>query len=194
MHGKHASYHSKLVDPTAYLILRLARGIESDHLLAHHGDGLQIHLCTKILLEFFKLVQYGDGYPNSPQSLCTNTNLIAPSVNLGHLEEDAICNHTLQSLITHLNLYDHQADGFVILFKLASTTPETYADCLVVDHCFDPLKDYDCHGSAKRELTGVRVPAQRKVGICFKGIFKEWLRYESVAGNVFLLQYSWLGK
>ena len=155
----------KLVHPTAHLILRLARDVESDHLLAHHGDGLQTRLRTKVLLEFFKtnleLVQgkndhpapvqrWGghptpaqgkSGLPNRLQSFCADTSLIAHCINLGHVEEDVIHNHILQSLITHPNLYDHQADGLIILFKLAGTTLERYADPSVVDRCFNLLKD-----------------------------------------------------
>ena len=131
MPGKHTSYHFKLVHPTTHLILRLARDIESDHILAPHGDGLQTRLCTRISLEFFvtnlTLVQGKSGHPNRLQSFCADgTNLIAHRINLGHVEEDAIRYCTPQSLITHPNPYDHQVDGLTVLFGLAGITFEIY--------------------------------------------------------------------
>ena len=153
----------KLIHPTAHLILRLARDGESDHLLAPHVDGLQTRLSTKILLEFFRtnltLARGGGPYPNASQNFCTYANLIAHCVNLGHLEEDAIRNHILQSLITHPNLYDHQVDGLIILFKLAGPTFDRYADPSVVDRCFNILKDYDFCSPEKREVIEVRASA-----------------------------------
>ena len=154
----------KLVHPTAHLILRLARDVESDHLLAPHVDGLQARLRTRILLLFFgnnlTLIQGEDDDPNDPKDFCAATNLIAHCVNLGHMEEDAIRDHILQSLITHPNLYNHQADGLIILFKLAGSAFEKYADPSVVNRCFKLLKDYDCRDSTKMELIEVRIPVQ----------------------------------
>jgi len=154
-----------LVHPTAHLILRLARDLESDNLLASHGEGFRTYLSAKILPEFFRdnltLVR-GDvrpGYPNRTQSFRTNTNLIAHCINHGHVDEDAIRNHIIQSLIAHPTLYGHQADALIVLFKLAGATFGAYADPSVVDRCFDLLRDYDFHDPAKRELMEVRVLA-----------------------------------
>jgi len=160
--GRSTRGASPLVHPAAHLILRLARDVESDHLLAPHGEGFRTRLSAKILLEFFRtnltLVR-GDSYPNHSQSFRTNTNLIAHCINLGHVEEDAIRNHIIQSLTAHPTLYDHQADALIILFKLAGATFETYADPSVVDRCFDLLKDHDFRDPAKKELMEVRVSA-----------------------------------
>lgn len=152
-----------LVHPIAHLILRLARDIESDHLLAPHDEGFRSRLSARVLMEFFKnnltLVR-GDGYPNRTRSFRTNTNLIAHCINLGHVEEDAIRNHIIQSLIAHPTLYAHQVDALIVLFKLAGATFEAYTDPSVVDRCFDLLKDYNYLDPAKKELMEVCVPAQ----------------------------------
>ena len=139
MPGEHTGYRFKLVDPAVHLILRFTHHIESDHILALCGDGLQTCLCTRILLEFYRIdltfVRGKSGHPSGPQSSCADTNPIAHCVNLARVEEGATSNPILQSLITHPNLYDHQADGLIVLFELAGTTFETYAGRWVVGHC-----------------------------------------------------------
>ena len=79
-----------------------------------------------------------------------NTNLIAHWVNLGYVEEAAICNHILQSLISHPKLYDHQADALVILFKLAGATFAACTDPSVVDRCFELLQNHEFHNPYNR--------------------------------------------
>ena len=140
----------KLAHPTAPLVLRLARDVESDHLL-------QARLCTNILLEFFRtnltLVQGGNDCSNSTtRRISVWTQTPSHTVNFGHVEEDAIPNQVLRSLITHPNLYGHRADGLIILFELAGITFKKSADPQVVDRCFKLPNDYDCRDSAKREL------------------------------------------
>jgi len=76
------------------------------------------------------------------------------------VEEDAIRNHIIQSLIAHPTLYDHQADALIILFKLAGATFEAYVDPSVVDRCFNLLKDHNYRDPTKKELMEVRVPVQ----------------------------------
>ena len=133
----------KLIHSTAHLIVRFASDAESDdHLLAPHASGLQSRLSTRTLKEFFSSnlrISRGDGTVNE---FYATTNLIAHWVNLGYVEEAAIRNHILQSLISHPNLSDHQADALIILFKLAGATFEAYVDPLIVDRCFELLKDH----------------------------------------------------
>ena len=135
----------KLIHSGAHLILRFANDIESDHILAPHTTGLQSHLCAGSLQEFFD-ANMGAAESNSNSSIGNDffaeANLIAHWTNLGYVEETAIRNHILQSLTSHQNLYDHQADALVILFKIAGATFEAYADPSVVDRCLELLKHH----------------------------------------------------
>jgi len=176
---------AKLIHSTGHLIVRLASDVESDHLLAPHTSGLQSLLSTRTLAEFFKNnLRIVGGSGGDPSVFCADANLVARWANLGYVEEAAIRNHILQSLISHPKLYDHQADALIILFKLAGATFEAYADPLVVHRCFELLKghsynppydanEYNCydpdsgtrresdnnnHLQAKRGLVEVRVP------------------------------------
>ena len=130
----------ELIHSTAHLILRFASDAESDPILAPHSSGLRSRLCTRFLQEFFsdnlEAVQSGrrPGY--------NVINFVAHWANLGYVEETAIRNHILQSLISHPTLHDHQAYALLILFKLAGATFEAYADPSVVDHCFELLKNH----------------------------------------------------
>ena len=85
-----------------------------------------------------------ENYPSSSidGSFFVEANLIAHWVNLGYVEEAAIRNHILQSLISDQKLYDHQADALIVLFKIAGATFEAYVDPSVVDRCFDLLKHH----------------------------------------------------
>ena len=107
-----------------------------------HNSGLQTRLCALTLREFFNnnlRICCGNG---NGDNICADANLIAHWANLGYVEEAVIRNHILQSLISHPKLYDHQADALIILFKLAGTTFEAYADPSVVDRCFELLKGH----------------------------------------------------
>ena len=85
--------------------------------------------------------QTGNG-GGAESEFCADVNLIAHWANLGFVEEAAIHNDILQSLISHPKMWDHQADALLILFKLAGATFETYADPSVVDRCFELLKGH----------------------------------------------------
>ena len=131
----------KLVHSTAHLILRLASDAESDHLLAPHSSGLQGRLSSRTLREFFANNLRVMRSENRPiEYFYAEANLVAHWANLGYVEEAAIRDHILQSLISHpKKLYDHQADALIILFKLAGATFEAYADTSVVDRCIELL-------------------------------------------------------
>jgi hypothetical protein len=156
----------ELIHTTAHLTVRFANDVESDRILALHNVGLQSRLCAGILQYFFRNnleivwdVDRGASDYNWDCSLeyfYTNTNLIARWANLGYVEEAAIRDRILQSLITYPKLYDHQADALIILFKLAGATFEAYADPSVVDRCFKLLKDHYSGNSVKRKLVQVR--------------------------------------
>ena len=138
---------NKLTHSTAHLIVRFAGDVESDSILGPYAIGLQNRLCTKILQEFFEnnigIVQDTElhGYTFQAQFIA-NANFIAHWANLGYIEESAIRNHILQSLISHPEkLYYHQADALIVLFKLAGATFKEYVDPSVIDRCFERLKD-----------------------------------------------------
>jgi len=132
---------AKLIHPTAHLILRLASDAESDHVLAPYSLGLQTRLGSRTLREFFadnlRAVRSEGG---SEGRLHAEVNFIAHLANLGYVEEAAIRDHILQSLISHPKLHDHQADALIILFKLAGATFGAIADPSVVDRCLELLK------------------------------------------------------
>ena len=153
----------KLIHSAAHLILRFARDAESDSALAPHTIGLQSRLCAKIRQGFFEHVmgivwdmEHNHGYPLN--QFLADSNFIAHWANLGYIEESAIRNHILQSLISHpTKLQDHQADALIILFKLAGATFEKYADPSVVDRCFELLKGHYVYNFVKNQLVQVRV-------------------------------------
>ena len=141
--------HNKLFLSTAHLTLRFARDVQSDRILAPHTPWLQGRLSAKSLQDFFsnnlEVVYEKEHYygSNAEAEFYADTNLIAHWANLGYAEEAAIHNDILQSLISHLKLYDHQADALLILFKLAGATFEAYADTSLVDRCFELLKGHN---------------------------------------------------
>ena len=136
--------HGQLIHQTAHLITRLASDRESDLLLSPHTPGLQNRLSARSLGEFFSnnLVVVRGECGSPLYNFYTDANLIAHWANLGYVEEAAIRNHVLQSLISHSKLYDHQADALIVLFKLAGATFGAYADPQVVDRCFELLKGH----------------------------------------------------
>jgi len=88
---------------SADLIFRFARDAESDHILAQHSSRLQSRLSTRALQEFIANnvgTVRGSGYPSTAY---VDSNLIAHWSNLGCVEEYAIRNHILQSLISYPN-------------------------------------------------------------------------------------------
>jgi len=137
--------HGELIYSIAHSILRFASDAESDPILAPHSLGLQSRLCARILSEFF---DYNLGaisntfYPGIFRIFYADANLIAHWANLGYVEEAAIRNHILQSLISHPKLYGHQVDALYILFTIAGATFGAYAEPAVVDRCFELLRGY----------------------------------------------------
>ena len=135
-------YSGRLIHLGAHLILRFASDAESDHVLAPHTSRLQSRLSKRALQDFFgnnMRAVWGHEYPDETYAI---TNPIAHWANLGYVEEYAIRNHILQSLISHPKLYNHQAYALIILFKLAGATFEAYVDPSVVDRCFELLKNH----------------------------------------------------
>ena len=137
---------NKLIHSNAHLIIRLAGDAESDSTLGPYAIGLQNHLRTKIQQEFFEsgigIIQSmaSPGY-TFPYRFVADVNFIAHWVNLGYVEESAIRNHILQSLITHpANLYHQQGLALIVLFSLAGATFEKYVNSSVIDRCFERLK------------------------------------------------------
>jgi len=162
--------NGKLIHPTVHLVLRFAGDAESDHFLGPHTSGLQNRLCEKSLQAFFNdnveiawcndnmdfawYNKHGSG-PQTTKELHAEANLVAHWANLGRVDEAAIRNHILQSLISHSKLHDHQADALIILFKLAGATFEAYADPSVVDRCFELIKGHYSPDSARGRLVQV---------------------------------------
>ena len=176
-----------LFHSTDLLVLRFMSDVESDCILAPHN--LRSRLCTRSLQKFFSdnlpaIKRLEDkrknrdanrsvSYSWDPHTdICVNANLIARWANLGCVEEAAIRIHILQSLISHQQLYDHQADALIILFKLAGATFEAYADPSVVDRCFELLKDHYSHHSVKGGLVQVSVSMYGRRPFGLRGIFR----------------------
>ena len=192
----------KLFHASAHLILRFAKGAESDDILAPHSSGLQDRLCARILREFSTDNLMISRYGRDATNFYADVNLIAHWANLGHVGEAAIRNHILQSLLAHPKLYTHQVYALIILFKLAGGTFEAYVDPSVVDRCFEHLKahsaayspayDY-CGGGEygeRRKAIQVGVPCvsngSRSTKAKSRAPFKRWLLYGSAVGKVSL--------
>ena len=140
--------------PTAHLIPRFVNDVESDPILAPHSAGLRSRFCTKILQNFFD-TDLGTVYANSgmpEKSFYMDVNAIAHCANLGYMEEDTIRNHILQSLISHDQLHHHQAHALANLFKIAGATFRAYVDPVVIDRCFELLKNHKDNHSVYKNL------------------------------------------
>ena len=155
----------KLIHPTAHLILRFVSDAESNGILSPQSVGLQSRLCDRTLRYFFEKNMVNvwsvarkcwDDYSHD---FLSHVNFIAHWANMGYVEEAAIRDHILQSLISHPILYHHQANALIILFKLAGATFAKYADPAVVDRCFELLNDFRHRNpeSTKNGLILVRV-------------------------------------
>jgi len=179
-------YCGQFIHLTAHLITRFASDTESNHLLAPRSSGLQSRLSMRTLREFFKNnLRFVAGYTDIVD-FYADANFIAHWANLGYVEEAAIHNHILQSLMSHPTLYDHQADALIILFKLAGATFEAYADPSVVDRCFELLKGHS-YGSPypsydqryinrvqpRKDLVQVSAPCTTKCGYRAKEVSQE---------------------
>ena len=152
--------YGKLIHPTAPLALRFASDAESDRILAPHNIALRSRLCARFLREFLegnvRNVRYDDSgsWEYGWELYYSDVNFVAHFVNLGYVEEAVICDHILQSLISHQKLYHHQANGLIILFKLAGATFEKYAAPSVVDRCFELL---EAHYNDRHSVHGLLV-------------------------------------
>jgi hypothetical protein len=148
--------------PTAHLILRFASDVESDPILAPYNAGLQRRLCSKILKDFFSgslgCVRGAEtgSWDDFSKGFRASTHLIARWANLGYVEEAAIRNHILQSLISHPNMNGYQVDALIILFRIAGATFEAHVDSSVIDRCFELLKDHCSRDLAKSESVSAR--------------------------------------
>ena len=170
---QHPKYNASPVHPTAHLCFRFIGDME-DHLISRSASEYHRQSCASSVAWYFEqnldLVKSGHGYLLGP--FLTNINFIARWANLGFVEEAAIRNHILQSLISHPRLYDHQADALIVLFKLAGATFGTYVNPSVVDRCFQHLMGhYGCH-SAKGKLIKVRAPRIMKGSIELRQIYR----------------------
>ena len=135
----------KLIHPTAHLILRFASDAESDRILSPQSVGLRSRLCARTLRDFFEKNMTLVQDCHSGVTFWADVNFVAHLANLGYVEEAAIHDHILQSLISHPKLRYHQASALIILFKLAGATFAKYVDPAVVDRCFDLLERYRHH-------------------------------------------------
>lgn len=145
-----------LIYPTSPLLLRFASDAESSRILASHSAGLRSRLCTRILQEFFDTdvkITYGSCDPGA--GYFVDANLIAHCANLGYIEEAAIRNHILQSLISHPCPKNHQADALIILFRIAGATFGEYADSSVIDSCLERLRGHEGRSNVHRMLINV---------------------------------------
>lgn len=149
-----------LIHPTTHLLVRFIGDVEADPKISRHVPGLRVQRCASALRSFvsetFSLKAWGGRGRSS--FFLTEVNLIARWANLGYVEEEAIRDHILQSLISHQGLYDHQADALFILFKLAGPTFEAYTDPSVFDHCFELLRSHCGSDQVKMELLQVCAP------------------------------------
>ena len=150
----------------ANLVLRFASDAESDYILAPHCVGLQSRLCARALRGFFEgnmtvLQEKEGGWDSGASSrFPIEVNFVAHLANLGYVEETAIHDHILQSLISHPKLHDYQADALITLFKVAGATFDEYGDPSVVDRCRKLLKDH--YPEKSKEVLQVRVPSRSK--------------------------------
>ena len=159
---------AQLIHPTLDLFFRFVGDMEDKIRSRCASDYHKAH-CTKAVASCFEqnlsLVKPGASWQKGQFFL--SMNLIARWANLGFVEEAVIRNHILQSLISHPNLHDHQADALIILFKLAGATFKTYVEPSVFDRSFQLLQGHYRHISAsseKRKLIEVRVPRLAKDG------------------------------
>ena len=174
MNMEDSSSWCKLIQPTAPLVTRFVSDAESNLTLARHSPGLQTRLCKRVLQEFFadnmrdasRSSKGSQSAPRSMRDFYPDTTLIAHWANLGCIEEHAIRNQILQSLISHPKLSDCLADALYILLKIAGATFEAYVETSVVDRCFELLKDHR-HGDPKKEKP-IRVSACSAKGITLR--------------------------
>ena len=190
------SSSGNLIHSTAHLILRFASDAETDHLLGPYHSGLRNRLCARSLKEFFTNNMRGTwgGTNESFYDLCTDANLIAHWANLGYVEETAIRNHILQSLISHPTLHDHQVHALIILFKLAGPMFEAYADPSVLDRCFELLKNHRLHDPGRGRIGSIWEQLERNKQVRALHVVKGGPRYKTIFQEVInLRERGWEG-
>ena len=169
-----------LVHPATRLFSRFVRDIEGSEALSGQVSGLR-QCCAETLAEFFEenlssvlwnrrvegegeagwgryslmAEEFSDELAKGRVEFLNKTNLIACWVNLGYVKRTVIRNHILQSLITDPKLQSHQADAFIILFKVAGATFGAHANPLVIDLCLGLLKNRYIPNSVKGRLVQV---------------------------------------
>ena len=141
------------------LILRFVNDVELDPVFAPYSTGLRSRFCARIVQEFFdgNAETMNTGNTWAPSRFYVDVDIIAHCINLGYIEEDMIRDYILQSLISRPKLHDHQADALVILFEIAGATFEAYVDPVVVDRCFQLLKDHDYYNKGYRRPKLIQV-------------------------------------
>jgi len=190
------SSSANLIHSTAHLILRFASDVESDHLLGPYNSRLRNRLCARSLQEFFinnlrGTRGWGTG---SFYDLCADANLIAHWVNLGYVEEATIRSHILQSLISHPKLHDHQAYTLIILLKLAGPSFQAYVDPLVIDRCFELLKNHRCYDTERGRTGPVWQDLEHNKQVCAPRVVKGGHRSETSFQEVInLRERGWEG-
>ena len=165
----------QIIHPAAHLVSRFANDTESDRIRSPRSAGPQSRPCARVLQGFFEgnmtAVRLKDGghsdsgtiFSKTSAAFITDANLVAHWVNLGFVEEVAIRNHVLQSLIYHSALYNHQAEALIVLFKVAGAAFEAYAEPGVVDRCFELLKNHCYRSSGKTRLRQASAFSVQKV-------------------------------
>jgi len=183
-----------LIHLTAPLILRFARDAESDHILAPYSFELQSRLCAASLREFFSWNLRDARGAGWSYDQYADVNFVAHWANLGYVEESAIRNHILQSLISHPKLHDHQVFMLTIIFKVAGATFEAYADPSVVNRCFELLKNHQLYGSEPHRCTPAWAELERAKQVCAPRMVKGGYRTEANFQEVISLrERGWEG-
>jgi hypothetical protein len=174
---------AELIHPAVKLFSRFVRDIGASETLSGQVSGLK-RSAKATLAEFFEenlsavlwnrrvegegeegwgrysllAEEFSDELAKGRVEFLNKTNLVACWVNLGYVKRTVIRNHILQSLITDPQLQSHQADAFIILFKISGATFGAYADPQVVDRCLGLLKNRYARNKVKSRLVQVRVP------------------------------------
>jgi len=183
-----------LIHLTAHLILRFARDAESDHILAPYSSQLQSRLCAASLREFFSCNLKDARGAGWSYDQYADVNFVAHWANLGYVEEFAIRNHILQSLISHPKLRDHEAFTLIIIFKVAGATFEAYADPSALNRCFELLKNHQLYGSEPHRCTPAWAELERAKQVCAPRMAKGGHRTEAIFQEVIgLRERGWEG-
>lgn len=142
-----------LIHPNVLRTLRFISDVESDPILAPHSVGLRDRFCASVLQAFFDANLATAHFSNVDEDLYSKANFVAHCVNLGYVEEDTIRDHILQSIVTHWQMVrERHMVALAILFKIAGTTFEAYADPAIVSRCFECLETFRSPNKVEVEL------------------------------------------